>query len=67
MAAASRLTVGDESYEIFRIDALQDSHDVARLPYTLRILLENVLRNAGDEEVEPECSARFATRGDLSG
>ena len=52
MAAASRLTVGDESYEIFRIDALQDSHDVARLPYTLRILLENVLRNAGDEEVE---------------
>jgi len=50
--AASRLTVGDESYEIFRIDALQDSHDVARLPYTLRILLENVLRNAGDEEVE---------------
>ncbi|HVN62072.1 MAG TPA: aconitate hydratase AcnA [Gaiellaceae bacterium] len=52
MAAASRLTVGDESYEIFRIDALQGSHDVARLPYTLRILLENVLRNAGDEEVE---------------
>jgi aconitate hydratase len=52
MAAASRLTVGDESYEIFRIGALQDSHDVARLPYTLRILLENVLRNASDEEVE---------------
>ncbi|MGZ4395318.1 MAG: aconitate hydratase AcnA [Gaiellaceae bacterium] len=52
MAAASRLTVGDESYEIFRVDALQGSHDVARLPYTLRILLENVLRNAGDEEVE---------------
>ena len=52
MAAASKLTVGDETYEIFRLDALQASHDVARLPYTLRILLENVLRNAGDEEVE---------------
>jgi len=52
MAAASRLTVGAETYEVFRIDALQASHDVARLPYTLRILLENVLRNAGDEEVE---------------
>ena len=52
MAAASKLTVGDETYEIFRLDALQSSHDVARLPYTLRILLENVLRNGGDEEVE---------------
>ena len=52
MAAASKLTVGDETYEIFRLDALQASHDVARLPYTLRILLENVLRNGGDEEVE---------------
>jgi aconitate hydratase len=52
MGTASRLTVGDETYEVFRLDALQASHDVARLPYTLRILLENVLRNGGDEEVE---------------
>ena len=33
------------SYEIFRLDELQASYDVARLPYTLRVLLENVLRN----------------------
>src|SRR5205085_7338625 len=26
-------------------------YDVARLPYTLRVLLENVLRNGGDEDV----------------
>jgi aconitate hydratase len=37
------LSVGDRSYEIHRIDA-----NAARLPYTLRILLENVVRNGGD-------------------
>src|SRR5919108_5616773 len=55
MAAAlarSPLRVGDETYEIHRLDALQERWDVARLPYTLRILLENVLRNGTEEEVE---------------
>ena len=42
------LTVGGRSYEIARIAELGGGHDLARLPYTLRILLENVLR-AGDE------------------
>src|SRR5437868_2569203 len=42
---AATLTVGGVGHEIFRLDALQASHDVARLPYTLRILLENVLRD----------------------
>ena len=48
MASSSSLRVGDNSYEIYRLDALQASHDVARLPYTLRILLENVLRTGDD-------------------
>src|SRR6266508_2811149 len=52
MAAPAELSVGDESYEIFRLDSLQASHDVARLPYTLRILLENVLRHGDEEAVE---------------
>ncbi len=43
--ARSRLTVGDSSFEIFRLGALQERFDVYRLPYTLRILLENVLRH----------------------
>jgi aconitate hydratase len=43
--ARSRLTVGDSSVEIFRLGALQERFDVLRLPYTLRILLENVLRH----------------------
>jgi aconitate hydratase len=42
--ARSTLDVGGTSRELFRIDALQDSHDILRLPYTLRVLLENVLR-----------------------
>ena len=43
--ARARLTVGGSDVEIFRLDALQERFDVHRLPYTLRILLENVLRH----------------------
>jgi aconitate hydratase len=42
--ARSTLDEGGRAYEIYRLDALQAEHDVGRLPYTLRILLENVLR-----------------------
>ena len=44
MAESSELRVGGMSYRIFRLDGLQSRWDVARLPYTLRILLEIVLR-----------------------
>src|SRR5689334_3863673 len=43
--ARSTLTVGDREYEIYRLDALQAKFDVARLPYALKVLLENLLRN----------------------
>src|SRR4051794_20047243 len=46
------LRVGDQSYSIYRLDSLQSQWDVARLPYTLRILLENALRNGSEAEVE---------------
>ena len=42
--ARSTLEVGATTHEIFRLDALQASYDMLRLPYTLRVLLENVLR-----------------------
>ena len=42
--ARSTLSVGGRELEIFRLGALQPRYDVARLPYTLRVLLENVLR-----------------------
>jgi aconitate hydratase len=43
--ARSQLELGGTRYEIFRIAPLQERFDVYRLPYTLRILLENVLRH----------------------
>jgi aconitate hydratase len=42
--AKSTLEVGGRAYEIFRLDALQERFDVARLPYSIKVLLENVLR-----------------------
>src|SRR5829696_3586622 len=39
------LEVGGETFEIFRLDALQSKFDVARLPFSLKVLLENLLRN----------------------
>jgi aconitate hydratase len=50
--ARATLSVGDRSYEIFRLDALQASYDVARLPYSLKILLENLLRNEDGESIQ---------------
>ncbi|MEO5577224.1 MAG: aconitase family protein, partial [Gaiellaceae bacterium] len=51
LVARSTLTVGDRTVEIHRLEALQPQWDVARLPYTLRILLENVLRNGDADDV----------------
>src|SRR6059058_4385191 len=48
----AQLQVGERTYRIWRLDELQSRWDVARLPYTLRILLENVLRNGTEAEVE---------------
>ncbi len=45
--ARSTLEVGDRKYEIYRLDALQSKFDVARLPFSLKVLLENLLRNEG--------------------
>src|SRR5680860_1427117 len=42
--ARDTLDVGGRSYEIYRLDALQSKFDVARLPYSMKVLLENVLR-----------------------
>ncbi|MBB6119648.1 aconitate hydratase AcnA [Nocardiopsis algeriensis] len=39
--ARDTLRVGDESYEIFRLDAVEGAD---RLPYSLKVLLENLLR-----------------------
>jgi len=48
--ARSTLEVGGKDYEIFRLDAVKDGH-VDRLPYSLKILLENLLRHEDGRDV----------------
>ncbi|MDE2274125.1 MAG: aconitate hydratase, partial [Gammaproteobacteria bacterium] len=38
------LSVGSQNYEIFRLDALEKKYQVSRLPYSLKVLLEMLLR-----------------------
>ena len=72
--ARSTLKVGDRDYEIFRLRALADKYDLDRLPFSLKILLENLLRNedgvnvtrddiealaSWDPEAEPDTEIAF--------
>ncbi len=50
--AQGTLEVGGRSWEIFRLDALQQRFDVARLPFSLKVLLENLLRTEGNGSVD---------------
>ncbi len=61
--ARSTLEVGGRSVRIARLAALERTHDVSRLPYTLRVLLENVLRLEDGETVtaaDVEAVARWS-------
>nr|MBA2446188.1 aconitate hydratase [Nocardioidaceae bacterium] len=44
------LEVGGASYEIYRLAAVDDG-DVASLPYSLKILLENLLRTEDGQDI----------------
>jgi aconitate hydratase len=50
--AQGTLDAGGRSYEIFRLDVLQQRFDVARLPFSLKVLLENLLRTEGNGSVD---------------
>jgi aconitate hydratase len=52
--AKDTLVVGEREYEIFRLDALQVRFDVARLPFSLKVLLENLLRNEDGEGIRAQ-------------
>ncbi len=69
--ARSTLTVGEQDYEIYRLDAVEG---LDRLPYSLKILAENLLRTedganvtadhvralaSWDPEAEPEVEIQF--------
>src|SRR5512143_2547218 len=68
--ARASLSVGGRAFEIFRLDALSRAGlPVQRLPFSLRILLENLLRHADgrvvrDEDIE--AVARWEPRAEPS-
>jgi aconitate hydratase len=51
--ARSTLELGGKQHELFRLDAIKDGH-VDRLPYSLKILLENLLRFEDGRDVTRE-------------
>src|ERR1700689_993650 len=64
-ATRSPLAVGDRSFAIHRLGALDDTFDVARLPYSMKIVLENLLRHEDGRHVHAadiEAVASWASR-----
>src|SRR5206468_6966339 len=54
------LTVGEQSYDIFRLDLLETAgfKNVSRLPVSLKVLLENLLRQEDNHHVnKPDIEA----------
>ena len=63
--ARTTLAVGDRSYEIFHIKApaLAEQHDVERLPYSIKVLLENLLRHEDGAHVSADDIVAVASWG----
>jgi aconitate hydratase len=62
-ATRAALKVGSESFEIYRLDALERSGvgNPSRLPFSLKVLLENLLRHEDGRFVHPEDIRVLAT------
>ncbi len=54
--ARGLLSVNGQDYESYRLNAFAADHDYRRLPYSLKVLLENLLRNENGVDV---------TKGDI--
>jgi aconitate hydratase len=52
-ATRSTLDSGGRTYEIHRLESLADRFDIARLPYSIKVLLENLLRHEDGRHVQP--------------
>jgi aconitate hydratase len=58
----STLEVGESSYQIYRLDAVEGLQDeIARLPYSLKILLENLLRTEDGANITADHIRALAT------
>ncbi len=59
------MAVGDRSFVVHRLDALTGRFDVGRLPYAMKVLLENLLRHEDGRQVHAadiEAVAGWAAR-----
>jgi aconitate hydratase len=68
LAARARLRAGDAEHTIYRLDAVSDQ--LERLPFTVKVLLENVLRSSATgtataADVAALASWRPGSQGDL--
>ncbi len=50
-SARAQIEMGDESVTVYRLDALEKKFKVSRLPFCMKVLLENLLRNEDDKNV----------------
>jgi aconitate hydratase len=66
--AAAKLRVGSAEYDYFRLSALEEQGvcTISRLPFSIRILLENLLRNEDGKRVTADDVALVA-RGEGAG
>src|SRR5580693_2521904 len=66
--AAAKLRSGATDYEIFRLARLEESGVgvVSRLPFSTKILLENLLRNEDGKRVSAD-DVTYVARGDFGG
>ena len=61
------LTVGDKTYDYFSLDALAETMPaVNSLPYSLKVLLENLLRNEDGQSVTADDINRLARRAETA-
>jgi len=58
--AKSTLSSGSKNYEYFSLKALESQFAIAKLPYSYKILLENLLRNEDGENITKDDIAAFA-------
>ena len=64
--AEGTLEVGDRRYRIHRLSALEQVADLGRVPYSIKLLLENLLRHEDGASVKAgdvEALARYETGG----
>jgi aconitate hydratase len=64
--ARTDLTVGDRTYEVFNIKAasLAERHEIDRLPYSIKVILENLLRHEDSPHVSADDIVAVAAWGE---